>query len=92
MIDVILTKLSSIHDNLRTDEVEGVTDKIPEVGQEFHLVGEALIERKGYARLIVTTKVKEVRLHPDDGSLEFWTENSHYGLQVLDMDTQGGVS
>lgn len=91
MIDVILTRILSTHQNVRTREVEGITNQLPEVGQIFNLVGEPLDEKTS-VRVIVTSPVKEVRHHPEEGSMEFWTENSHYGLQILDMDTEGGVS
>lgn len=90
MIDCILSRIESVHENLRTNEVQGLTDTLPEIGKPFKLVGESLTPGRT-GRLIYTTPVKEVRLHPEEGSLEFWTENSHYGLQVLDMDTQGEV-
>jgi hypothetical protein len=88
MIEVILTRLESIHNRLRTDEVQGHAYQLPEEGRGFSLVGAPL---KGDAdfRLITTSRVKEIRHHTEEGSLEFWTENSHYGLQILNMDTQG---
>ena len=87
MLEVILTRLDSIHKNLRTDEVQGKTPNLPKVGQNFILLGEGLNPGTS-GRIIRTTPVKEVRLHVEEGSLEFWTSNSHYGLQTIDMDTQ----
>lgn len=51
------------------------------------MAAESLTEGRSF-RGVKTSPVKEIRLHPEEGSLEFWTENSHYGLQVLDMDTK----
>jgi hypothetical protein len=87
MLEVILSRLESVHENLRTDEVEGRTHSLPEIGKSFSLTGKSLTEGCT-ARAVITTEVKRIRLHPEEGSLEFWTENSHYGLQVLDIETE----
>lgn len=90
MIQAILTRLDSTRSRLRTDEVVGWADGLPRVGSSFHLVGEPLEE--GDARLVSTSPVSEVRHHTKEGSLEFWTQNSHYGLQILDVETEGGMN
>lgn len=89
MYDVILTRLSSQHRNLRTDEVRGRAEELPRKGERFVLVGPPLTEGAPF-RAVTTSEIQEVRHHSEEGSLEFWTENSHYGLQILDMRTQGG--
>ena len=84
----VLTRINSSHKNLRTDEIEGLFQEIPVVGQRFRIAGEPL-DKASSVRLVITSPVEEVRLHPEKGSLEFWTGNSHYGLQLQDMDTEG---
>ena len=91
MIEVILTRLKSVHQNLRSDEIRGTADGLPAVGRGFAIIG-APINENAFARLVATTAVKEIRHHPKNGSLEFWTANSHYGLQILDMDTSSTVN
>lgn len=91
MIQVILTRLESTHRNLRTSEVVGETNELPQKGRTFRMVG-APLDKKADFRVVSTTPIRETRHHVEEGSLEFWTENSHYGLQILDMDTEGGVN
>lgn len=90
MIDVVLTRLQSSHQNLRSDEIEGTAPSLPQVGKNFILFGDPLA-KGAIARLVATTPVKRIEPDPDNGSMEFWTANSHYGLQVVDMDTVGGT-
>lgn len=91
MIQVILTRLGSVHQNLRTDGIAGEAADLPEVGRPFGMIAAPLNEN-AFVRAITTTPVKGIRHHMEDGSMEFWTENSHYGLQILDMETEGGVN
>lgn len=88
MIQVQLTRLSSSHQNLRTPEIIGEIARLPQVGEPLLLVG-APLDPEANVRLIETTPITEIRLHTEEGSLEFWTCNSHYGLQILDMDEVG---
>ena len=92
MVEVLLTFLSTKSRNkaLRTDSVTGVSELLPSVGQPFAMVAEPLGPEAGF-RIVKTTKVKEVRHHPEEGSMEFWTENSHYGLQILDFHAEGNA-
>lgn len=90
MIQAILSRISSVHERLRTNQMQGNVDKLPTVGESFVIVGQSLTEGHTH-RVICTTPVKEIRHHPEDGSLEFWTENSHYGLQILDLDAEGNA-
>lgn len=88
MIQVQLSRLSSSHQNLRSSEIIGEIDRLPQVGKPLLLVG-APLDPEASVRLIETTPITEIRHHTEEGSLEFWTRNSHYGLQILDMDEVG---
>jgi len=90
MIQAILTRLGSRHQQLRTDEVAGVAEELPAVGKCFAMIAAPLNEN-AFVRVVETTQVKEIRSHVEEGALEFWTENSHYGLQILDMGTNGSM-
>ena len=90
MIKAILSQLSSSHQRLRTKDVEGSADRLPAVGETFVLLSKP-IEMGSTHRVIATTPVTEIRHHTENGSLEFWTKNSHYGLQILDLDVVGNA-
>lgn len=80
MHHVRLTRVTSTHDRLRTDEVEGQCIGLPVIGRDFILIGKPLVE--GYAfRFIQTTPVKSLKL--ENGSMIFTTDNSTYKLEVL---------
>jgi len=66
-----LIKIESNHNNLRTNEMEGVCTDLPEVGKRFLIFGEGL--EFGH-RVITTTRVQEVEGHV------FRTKNSTYEL------------
>ena len=78
---VVLTKVESNHNNLRTNEIEGHTLYLPDVGQGFNLVGESLTPGLSH-RMINTTEVKSVESIGQDEYL-FKTLNSTYKLKVL---------
>ena len=61
----LLTKIESKHDNLRTNDIEGNTLELPEVGKSFHLVGNAITEGMSH-RIIKTTEIKEVDSYYDN--------------------------
>lgn len=77
---VKLTKIESNHNNLRTNEIEGVSLDLPEVGKSFYLVGESLTEGMD-ARVVTTTEIKS--LEKTDNEYTFKTLNSTYKLEVL---------
>jgi len=77
---VKLKKIKSNHKNLRTEEVEGQTLTLPEVGKAFVLVGEALNPEADY-RSVYTTEIKHVEKMGE--SYRFNTQNSIYHLDVL---------
>lgn len=78
--NVRLTKIKSNHTNLRTDEVEGQTLTLPEVGKAFILVGESLTPG-GDGRYVYTTEIKSIEKLGE--SYRFNTLNSTYQLDVL---------
>ena len=82
MYKVKLTRVKSNHNNLRTDEMIGMTDRFPTKGKTVEVFGEGLVFGM---RLIHTTPVKEVEVI--DNEYLFHTKNSTYKLEVLkDLD------
>ena len=79
----LLTKIDSNHSNLRTNEVEGVTGNLPEVGKSFTLAGESLTEGAD-VRIISTTEIKSVDIKYN--TIVFKTKNSTYQLDILDIE------
>ena len=80
-MNVILTKVTSTHNNLRTDQIVGKTLKLPTIGQSFQMTSEPLTPGTDI-RVITTSLVEEFK--DEDGVIEFKTRNSTYLLQVLD--------
>jgi hypothetical protein len=66
-----------VHKNERTNDVEGICNDPPEVGEFFTMFGDALDPTKSIRR-IVTTEVLEVTEDPDGKHLKFSTINSDY--------------
>lgn len=79
MKTVKLVKINSNHKSLRTDEIEGVTEKMPEVGSSFILLAPPL--ESGDVRAVVTTPVETVKFTGQ--TYEFRTKNSEYELILL---------
>lgn len=77
---VILEKICSTHDNLRTNTVEGFTTELPKKGDYFSIVGESLTPGL-MARVVTTTEVQSVEVMGDE--YQFTTMNSTYRLKVL---------
>jgi hypothetical protein len=80
---VKLTKVESNHKNLRTDTVEGVTEKLPAVGDSFVLIGKSLTEGMN-ARIVYTTEIQFVENMGNE--YMFKTRNSTYKMEVLTED------
>jgi hypothetical protein len=79
-----LTRVRSIHANLRTREAEGISNDPPTVGEVFVLIAEALNpDPRVTARMIETTEVLEVTENPDADHLKFSTVNSDYEWELL---------
>lgn len=75
----ILIKMSGNgKSQLRTSEMECEFEDDPEEGQPFVAFGKALTEGASF-RMIVTSPVKLVD-PPEDGVIQFYTENSTYRL------------
>lgn len=86
---VVLEKVRSTHNNLRTDKVEGVTLELPKKGEYFSIVGEALTPG-ATARVVTTTEIQNVEVMGDE--YMFTTENSTYKLKVIkEMESSGAV-
>jgi len=81
MIKVILTKIRSNHECLRTDVIEGKAPALSEIGDTFVLFSKSL-DPRGSIRMVQTTKVKSIE--QIDNVYQFNTENSVYKLEVLD--------
>lgn len=76
--DVRLTKIHSLHNNLRTDTIEGVTNNLPETGSSFIMFAEGL---DFGTRVITTSLVQNVEQIGNE--YLFRTLNSAYKLEVL---------
>ena len=85
-----LTRLSSIHQNLRTDKVAGDCLEVPAEGHPFTMTGKPLDPTK-HVRLIETTPITRVLLPNDGQIIEFATKNSTYRWEHLtDPDSSAG--
>lgn len=76
----ILKKITSTHNNLRTDAVEGTFLMVPTVECQFSFFAEPLDKTKDF-RQISTTPVKTVEAIA--GGWRFTTENSTYELEIV---------
>jgi len=83
---VLLTKVESNHNNLRTNEIEGLTLELPTVGKGFNMSGEPL-DKAMSVRVINTTEIKEIEGSEND--FTFKTLNSTYKLKVLGTEEIG---
>lgn len=79
---VRLTKISSTHNNLRTDSIEGEAAYLPAIGLPFVMFGDALTPN-GVHRMVMTTNVQIILEDNEGGVIEFDTENSKYKLELL---------
>lgn len=84
---VILTKIESNHNNLRTNEVDGLTLEIPEKDKSFHMTSTPLTEGASI-RSITTTPVKEVDKITEN-LYTFKTLNSTYSLEIYGTEEIG---
>lgn len=84
---VILKKIESMHKNLRTDEITGMTLNMPTVGNTFFMYADPLdtdAKVNGVSvntRYIHTSIVQEVIEHKN-GEISFKTANSVYTLNI----------
>jgi hypothetical protein len=77
---VVLTKLVSTHNSLRTDVVEGYAPFYPTKGASFIMFSTPL-EKDYDIRTITTSEVQDI-MYQEDRYL-FKTENSTYELLIL---------
>jgi hypothetical protein len=80
MIKVKLTRIESSHRRLRTDSVEGLTGRPPEVGQHFQMDAEGLCGVG--SRYVETSPVRELSIR-EDGVYVMRTDNSLYTVEIL---------
>ena len=80
MFAVKFTKVKCDHFRVRTDEVLGKTDELPQVGKPFVLIGEGL---EFANRLVSTSPVKEIERHQPDLFVLTTESDSIYHVQVL---------
>ncbi len=78
MYRVRLTKIQSNHTNLRTDVIEGETEKLPKKGGSFQMSSKGL---EYGIRVVTTTEIQFVEKMDDN--YRFNTLNSIYQLEVL---------
>lgn len=85
MIKVILTKLESNHNNIRTTETKGLLQSYPEIGKGIKLLGESLDKDKDI-RYIATTPVLSISTTLDASGNRhdvIQTQNSKYKIEYL---------
>ncbi len=85
MYKVKLTKVRSNHNNLRTDEILGVTEKLPTKGEDFNLLGKGLEFGTRSVRTTPVEKIEQI-----DNEYLFHTRNSTYKLEVLEKLDENG--
>lgn len=78
---VRLVKVASNHNNLRTNEIEGVCERLPSLGNRFILTAPPL--EAGDMRMVFTTEIKSMAYDSDKKKYDFHTQNSHYELYIL---------
>lgn len=80
---VVLRRIESVHDNLRTPEVTGTCSSLPTKNVDFIMVAPALTPGAAI-RYVHTTPVTDVKLVA--GKFLFKTANSTYELELVDED------
>lgn len=84
--NILLTKIESNHNNVRTKTMEGETRRLPQVARSFLIFAKGGgLKIKGSDRMIHTTQVREIRLF-DDFTIIFKTRNSTYKLERYAQD------
>lgn len=79
---VKLKKIESTHNNVRSNEINGVCYELPKVGSSFMLLSSETLTPDTNLRQIVTSEITEVREF--DGEIIFRTRNSLYSITVID--------
>lgn len=84
MHKVRLTKIQSEHNNVRTNEVVGVTSSLPKIGDRFQMLSEAIDKSQGAnVRYIETSPVESLKSSCEN-TIIMKTHYSTYELEVLD--------
>jgi hypothetical protein len=81
MIPVLLKRITSTHENLRTPEVKGFIKDKPALNKEIILFAEA-INPIAMGRIIRTTKIKDIK-SVSEKVIVCNTRNSTYEIQYL---------
>jgi hypothetical protein len=82
MYSVKLYKIKSSHSNLRTDEVKGIAEILPNVDKSFTMLGEPLLNGPRY---ITTSLVQSIRILELNHKIAFSTMNSSYELEYSEI-------
>jgi hypothetical protein len=80
MYYVTLTKIESTHNNLRTNEVNGLAVELPVVGSAFFMYSSEILTEGTNVRHIHTSEIKDVKSDMETGEIVFRTQNSLYAL------------
>lgn len=75
-----LTKIYSNHINLRTNEIVGFFEALPNFGEHFQIISEPLDKTMDY-RIVTTTPITELTCY--DNVYRFRTINSEYELELF---------
>lgn len=84
MYHVLLKCLSSTHNRLRTERINGVTPQLPEKGEHFTIISKPL-NKEASCRVVTTSPVRKLRVRRLFGKRVFIvdTEYSRYRLVVV---------
>ncbi len=77
-----LTRINSVHQNLRTDEIVGGCPEAPRMGALFLMTAKSLDPAK-HVRLVETTRIVKVTSSEEGKVIEFETKNSIYKWEHL---------
>lgn len=88
MYNVKLIKITSTHNNVRTNEIVGWCNELPYEGKTFTMYAPPLENMSADYRIIGTSHIKSlhsIQIFEDSGNFyrEFTTENSVYRLEFL---------
>lgn len=86
---VKLTKIQSDHNNIRSNEIIGVTSFLPKMGERFLMLSEALDKSQGAnARYIETSPITNI-FKVSDNIMTLHTTYSIYELEILEATDNG---
>lgn len=80
---VKMTKIQSDHNNVRTNEVVGITSSLPKIGERFQILSEALDKSNGAnARYVETSPIESLKSSCEN-TIIMKTHYSTYELEIL---------